>query len=159
VKIATLLFLSIYSLRFARAPFSWAARHTTVCLDTNDFARRLSEDLERQGFETFLDTGNITIGDALPQNITKGIKNCDGMIIIYTKNYCSSDWCPKELDYAVDQKKQLYPLKRQDVEYERGSWHLSRLLYQKFYDEESYAESLWQLISAIKMVHFLLCVA
>ena len=21
---------------FAHAPFSWAARHTTVCLDTND---------------------------------------------------------------------------------------------------------------------------
>ena len=33
MKIATLLFLLIYSLPFARAPFSWAARHTTVCLD------------------------------------------------------------------------------------------------------------------------------
>jgi len=129
--------------------------------NTNDFARRLSEDLKRQGWETFLDTGNITIGDALPQHIAQGIKNCDGMIIIYTKNYCSSDWCPKELDYAVDQKKQLYPLKRQNIEYERGSsvaWHLSRLLYHNFYDEESYAESLRQLISAIKKVHCL-CVA
>jgi len=33
-RIATLLFLLIYSLPFARTPFSWAARHTTVCLDT-----------------------------------------------------------------------------------------------------------------------------
>ena len=33
VKIATLLFLLIYSLPFVRAPFSWAARHTTLCLD------------------------------------------------------------------------------------------------------------------------------
>jgi len=32
-KIATLLFLLIYSLPFAQPPFSWAARHTTVCLD------------------------------------------------------------------------------------------------------------------------------
>ena len=34
VKIATLLFLLIYLLLFARAPFSWAVRHTTVCLDS-----------------------------------------------------------------------------------------------------------------------------
>ena len=33
VKIITLLFLLIYLLPFAHAPFSWAARHTTVCLD------------------------------------------------------------------------------------------------------------------------------
>ena len=129
--------------------------------NTNDFARRLSKDLKRQGWETFLDTSNIRIGDALPQNIAKGIDKCDGMIIIYTKNYCSSDWCPKELNYAVDQKKQLYPLKRQNVEYERGSsvaWHLSGLLYQKFFDEDCYEESLGQLISAIKEVQFLLCI-
>ena len=33
VKIATLLSLLIYSLPFAHTPYSWAARHTTVCLD------------------------------------------------------------------------------------------------------------------------------
>ena len=33
VKIVTLLFLLIYSLPFAHTPFSWAARHTTMCLD------------------------------------------------------------------------------------------------------------------------------
>jgi len=33
VKIATLLFLLIYSLPFAHSLFSWAARHTTMCLD------------------------------------------------------------------------------------------------------------------------------
>jgi len=36
VKIATLLFLLIYSLPFVRPPFSWAARHTTVCLDLSN---------------------------------------------------------------------------------------------------------------------------
>jgi len=32
VKITTLLYLLIYTLLFAHAPFSWAARHTTVYL-------------------------------------------------------------------------------------------------------------------------------
>ena len=36
MKITTLLFLSIYVLTlFVCALFSWAARHTTVCLDIN----------------------------------------------------------------------------------------------------------------------------
>ena len=33
VKIATLLFLLVYSLLFAHPPFSWAGLHPTVCLD------------------------------------------------------------------------------------------------------------------------------
>ena len=40
MKIATLFFLLIYVLmQFARAPFSWATQHTTVCLDIRKTAK------------------------------------------------------------------------------------------------------------------------
>ena len=41
MKIATLLYLLIYS-QFVRTPFSWAARHTTVCLDMLNLRTRHS---------------------------------------------------------------------------------------------------------------------
>ena len=128
--------------------------------NTNNFASRLCDDLKRHGWDVFLDTGSIVIGGALPQHIAEGIDNCDGMIIIYTKNYCTSAWCPKELDYAVERKKQLFPLKRQDVDYDHGSsvaWHLSSLLYCKFLEDEKYEESLEILINSIKKVRPYLC--
>jgi len=113
--------------------------------------------MKRQGWDVFLDTRNIEIGDALPQNIAEGIENCDGMIVIYTMNYCTSAWCPKELDYAVDRNKKIFPLKRQNVEYDRGSsvaWHLNSLLYREFWEDGKYEESFIDLTSAINKVDF-----
>jgi len=43
VKIVTLLLLSNVLTLFARIPFSWAARHTSVCLELITGGRRFSE--------------------------------------------------------------------------------------------------------------------
>jgi len=81
--------------------------------NTNDFAQKLHDDLEKEGWEVFIDTENIGIGDELPAKIVAAINKCHGMVIILTNNYTESKWCPKEVHLAVSKKKKLYPLFRE----------------------------------------------
>ena len=127
--------------------------------NTNDFAQRLHDDLEQQGWEVFIDTDNIRIGDELPTKIVTAIDKCHGMIVfIKTKNYNKSDWCPKEVDYAVSKRKKLYPLLREkiddDAEPSSVDFHINftRLLCVSFCEEDRYDESLQKLINSIREV-------
>ena len=126
--------------------------------NTNNFAGRLHDDLKLQGWEVFIDTENIGIGDELPTKIMTAINDCHGMIVIYTKNYTESKWCPKEVDYAASKEKKLYPLFREKIDDDAkpSSVHFhintTRLLYGSFYEDDKYDESLKQLIECIRKV-------
>ena len=126
--------------------------------NTNHFARRLHNDLEQEGWDVFIDTEDIGIGDNLPERIVTAINNCHGMIVILTNNYTKSKWCPKEVHLAESKGKKLYPLFREDIDDDAKpssiDLHINttRLLYGNFCDDDKYEGSLQQLITCIRKV-------
>ena len=126
--------------------------------NTNNFAQKLHDNLTEEGWEVFIDTENIGIGDELPAKIVAAINKCHGMIVILTNNYYESKWCPKEVDLADSKKKKLYPLFREklDDDHKPSSVDLhintTRLLYGSFCEEDKYDESLKQLTKCIREV-------
>ena len=128
--------------------------------NTNDFAQRLHDDLENEGWEVFIDTRDIRTGNIIPESIQQAIDKCNGMIIIYTKSYSTSAWCPDELASAHSLEKKLYPLKRENIDYDSKSSEYFRLqnrLYRSFFEEDKYKESIEKLIADIKKVLYLIC--
>ena len=128
--------------------------------NTNEFARRLQGDLEHQGWEVHIDTKFMGPGDELSGEIATAINDCNGMIVILTKNYKESKWCPKEVNLAVSKGKKLYPLFREkiadDAKPSSIDLHINttHLLYGSFCEDDQYDESLKQLIKCLRKVLF-----
>ncbi|PHR26894.1 MAG: molecular chaperone Tir [Desulfotalea sp.] len=62
------------------------------------FTTRLAEALNKAGIETWVDKFEINTGDNLFQKIQDGIKECDYIIVILSKNYTQSSWTKKHLN-------------------------------------------------------------
>lgn len=80
-----------------------------------EFAARLYQDLKAADLSPWLDTKNIEVGADWPQEIGSALNSCSALLAIMTKKYVSSIYCKKELYYAVNNKKKVYPLIYDDV--------------------------------------------
>ena len=114
----------------------------------------MHKDLEQRGWEVFLDTKNIKVGDSISETISAAIRGCHGMIVIFSEQYVESGWCKNEILQAVSSgKKKLYPIRRQDIKYpDLLEFHLSDLRWLDIFSDDQYAAGLEDLIVALEAV-------
>lgn len=64
----------------------------------------------------------ITVPDSIPQDETyssfvrKAIKNCDVFLLILSKNILNSKWIPKEIEYALENEKEIIQIVLEDIQ-------------------------------------------
>jgi len=119
-----------------------------------DFAKRLHGDLKGKGWEVFLDSMSIKVGDPISEKISDAIRNCHGMIIIFSGEYVGSEWCKKEMLQAVSSgKKKLYPIRRQKIEYpDLLKYHVGDLRWVDIFNDDQYTVGLAELVAALELV-------
>jgi len=123
---------------------------------TNAFAEQLCDDLQKQGWKVFLDVHDIDWGSDIADKISSAVHECHAMIIIFTQKYGKSEWCQKELQHASNQKKKLFPLRRQDIPYPPlVNFHLGYIRWLDVFTDDLYDVALKEIIKTFKKVRLL----
>jgi hypothetical protein len=109
------------------------------------FVDRLSNDLNENRVNTWIDTQQISPGALWQDEIKLGIERADIVIVILSNNYLNSSWTSFELAMAL--KKRIFPLKIEDFRHENLPKTLSNLLWIDF--QENYENGLELLLKSI----------
>lgn len=90
-----------------------------ICRSSKDqeFARKLANDLESNGYRVWLDEFEMLPGDSLYEKIQHGIKNSAWFLIVLTSDSVESKWCKRELHNAMEE------------EFERNSVYVVPVMY------------------------------
>jgi hypothetical protein len=75
----------------------------------------LAQDLQRLGFEVWMDNRNLQAGDQWRQEITNAINQCEDFLLFLSDASVQSADVRRELDLASDKKKRLIPLLLEQV--------------------------------------------
>ncbi len=78
-------------------------------------ARKIAGDLNRVGIKSWIDEGQLDIGDSIIERISEGLGKVKYLIALISKNSITSDWVKKELSIAMtteinSKKLQVFPL-------------------------------------------------
>ncbi|GJN16726.1 hypothetical protein PR202_gb03746 [Eleusine coracana subsp. coracana] len=80
-------------------------------LDTKrTVARLLYDRLDQLSIRSFLDNQSMRPGDHLDQSIFGAVRECSIAVAIFSKHYCDSDYCLRELAMLVDERKIIIPV-------------------------------------------------
>ena len=69
--------------------------------DDKDFVRGLVDDLKELNLEVWFDEQSIGVGDSIPEEIEKGLKESDYVIAVLSRNSVDSVWVKRELDASL----------------------------------------------------------
>lgn len=75
-----------------------------------DFARKLSEDLEKAGYDVWWDLSDLRGGDDWVRVIPDAIAGCDFFVVILSPNSVESEWVRKEYTQALSLRKKVVPI-------------------------------------------------
>jgi len=109
------------------------------------FVDRLSEELNNNGVNTWVDVQQIAPGKMWQEEIKRGIEECDIIIVVLSHNYLSSSWTSIELAIAL--KKSIIPIKISENLPESLPYVLKNLQWIDFH--ENYAASFELLLKSI----------
>ncbi len=84
-------------------------------LKDDDFVRKLSNDLSRDGFEVLRLDNVVMVGDNIQDKINESIQKADFFLTVISKESSESDWVLKELDIAAKSKKKIFPVLKENV--------------------------------------------
>ncbi|GJM91875.1 hypothetical protein PR202_ga08293 [Eleusine coracana subsp. coracana] len=80
-------------------------------LDTKrTVARLLYDRLDELSIRSFLDNQSMRPGDHLEHSIFGAVRDCSVAVAIFSKHYCDSDYCLRELAMLVDERKAIIPV-------------------------------------------------
>ena len=85
--------------------------------EVNSFVRQVKRDLEEMGFTVWLDLEDIPAGSDWHGAIGTGLHKCRVIIPIITRKYIGSRYCINELYTADGDKKLIFPIVFEDVEF------------------------------------------
>ncbi len=74
------------------------------------FVQTLREALEKHGIDAWLDTRELSAGDALTPQIQQHIEQADYVLVVFTLNSVNSAWVIQEINWAKQHKKKIVPL-------------------------------------------------
>ena len=74
-----------------------------------EYVTKLVESLENEGFEVWIDRELLT-GDTWTQVINHKIDTCDAFVIVMTDESQKSNWVRREVLYAIQEGKKIFPL-------------------------------------------------
>ena len=126
-------------------------------VDVSYFVRQLKRDLEANGYSVWLDMESIPAGSDWHGAIGTGLQECSAFIPVITQKYVGSRFCMNELYTADGDKKTIFPIIYEDVDFvstEGGralkfiisgiNWTMLRP------GKEEYTDSLQKLIKGMK---------
>lgn len=76
----------------------------------SEFATQLAKDLERSGYDAWLDRTDIRTGSRWDDEIVKGLNSSQVFLVILSDAATSSQNVKDEIGYAIDHGKQIVPL-------------------------------------------------
>ncbi|MBC7876788.1 MAG: toll/interleukin-1 receptor domain-containing protein [Anaerolineales bacterium] len=95
-----MLIKDILNEKAIRAKFYQAGEQKKVFVSHSSqdkaFATQLAFDLSNAGYHPWLDNWEIFAGDSIPNKIAVGIKDCDFVLVILSKNSVNSHWVERE---------------------------------------------------------------
>lgn len=95
-----LLIETLFSERYIHARFRQSSEGKRVFIshssEDKTFAKLLATDIAEAGHKPWLDEWEIRAGDSIPREITKGLDQCDYLIIVLTENSTNSNWVENE---------------------------------------------------------------
>lgn len=80
-----------------------------------DFADLMSMQLNKHGIQTWLDMGNILVGDNWKLQIKDAIDHSDCLILILSPDSLKSEFVIFEWAYAMGRDKEIFPVVLQDI--------------------------------------------
>ena len=122
------------------------------------FVTRLKSDLEAAGISVWRDKDNIKSDSVWTNKIDVGIHDSCAFLCVLTDKYVSiSDICKRELDYALAQRKIVFPVLYETVIWDKNenakgvSFALGNINRADFRsDKVDYQEALKSLVTAMK---------
>lgn len=85
-----------------------------------DLARRICRYLDEIGFSYWFDVDEICGGQIYEARICQAIDHSDALLFVSTKHSNASDWCQKEVGYAVKCRKNVIPLRMDESSFGEG---------------------------------------
>ncbi len=112
-------------------------------------ARWLSVDLSKLGHRTWLDEWEIKVGESIPKKISKGLDDCDCVIVLLSSNSVKSGWVEREWESRYWDEVEVGDIKVLPILVEPCK--IPRLLKTKMYANftEDYSEGLEELARAL----------
>lgn len=83
--------------------------------EDGDFADLMSMQLNKHGIQTWLDMGNILVGDNWKLQIKDAIDQSDCLILILSPNSLTSEFVIFEWAYAMGRNKEIFPVVLRDI--------------------------------------------
>jgi CBS domain-containing protein len=118
--------------------------------DAPDFARKLNNSLEMQGYETFFDKKDIVLGTDWEARLKKALKECTHLIAILTPHSIKSDYCKIEWESARSLSIPIVPiLYKTYIPSDDPVDFISKLQYLDFRDDMQYESNINELINGI----------
>lgn len=114
-----------------------------------DFARKLTDALQRENLDFWIDWAGIPPTAAWMKEVEKGIEEADTFLAIVTPEWISSDVCRVELIAAVRNGKRLIPVVPNEITWDSVPAELAHLNFIFFNDAFDFKEQLNKLLAAI----------
>ena len=126
-----------------------------------EFVKKLKNDLEQSKFTAWLDLDDIPAGSDWHGAIGTGLHNCRALVAVITNKYLNSRYCSSELYTADGDRKRIYPVLLEDVDFgasetARGvKYVISGINWTMFRPRvDDYATSLGRLVQGLRGMKF-----
>jgi WD40 repeat protein len=98
----------------------------------SDFARKLNDELQRQGKRTWFDQESIASGADFQKEIYRGIEASDHFLFVLSPKSVTSRYCADEVEYAAKLNKNIVTVLYQGVDEDKLHSELSKIQWIDF---------------------------
>lgn len=94
-------------------------KHVFISYSSKDveYVNQITEAMERAGIAYWKAPNNIPTGSNYAKEIPKAIRECSLFLLVYSNNAQNSIWVEKELDTAICERKEIFPVRIDDVDF------------------------------------------
>ena len=95
--------------------------------EDSQWASRIMDILESNGISCWMDRAGITVGGKYTREIISAIKRCEIFLLVLSSNAERSEWVPKELGVAIQNRKYIVPVKIENFTIEEFELQLENI--------------------------------
>jgi WD40 repeat protein len=120
--------------------------------DDKDMMVKLSKALMRESFTIWTNKTDIQTGESFQAAINRGIEQADNIVYLMSPHSVKSDYCQKEISYALSLNKRIIPILVQPIESTQIPSSLQALQFIDFtvVDKASYQTAIAKLLNVLQ---------
>lgn len=106
--------------------------------EDNEIAKRLAENLRRDGAEIWVEFSKLKAGDSYIERMNKVLEWCDTFVLLWSESAAKSEWVKIEWQRAIYLDKKIIPLILEDTKLPailRASLHIDFIKFNKGYEQ------------------------